>query len=78
FRCKGLRERQVLEHTLKRRKKGGPRGHIIIIYRGGILGKQGGGIDWGGRGISVLGTNRQAVSNFSGGIWERDSQGAPG
>ena len=42
------------------------------------MGKQGGGIDWGGRGISVLGTNRQAVSNFSGGIWERDSQGAPG
>ncbi|MGK4143389.1 hypothetical protein AB0X92_20375, partial [Bacteroides hominis] len=40
---------------------------IIIIYRGGILGKQGGGIHWGGRGISVLGTNRQAVSNLSGG-----------
>ncbi|WP_408732707.1 hypothetical protein, partial [Bacteroides fragilis] len=29
--------------TFKRRKKGEPRRHIIIIYRGGILGKQGGG-----------------------------------
>ncbi|MCE8552686.1 hypothetical protein K0F36_21530, partial [Bacteroides fragilis] len=58
---------QVLKHTLKRREKGGPRGHIIIIYRGGNTWKTRRGIHWGGRGISVLGTNRQAVANFSGG-----------
>ena len=36
-----------------------------------------GGIHWGGRGISVLGTNRQAVSNFSGGYGKGILRGHP-
>ena len=51
---------------MKKKGKGRAKGDTLLKYIEGEYGEnKEGGIHWGGRGISVLGTNRQAVANFS-------------